>query len=232
MTPNLLKIIWFLLPVCGLGIGLAVWPEISNFTRWSVAALASVNLLGWCYLSIRVFGFRKRLFNFLRLLLAGDYEAGIRTRQKHTDEVSRLEDLANQVADRLRTYDRLRAARVSIHSRVLDLILVHSKEGIITANVEKETFVFNPVAQKILGVTRKSFSFESVLKPSANETFTKLFNQAVSGRKVNTEGLCFLQLPGMRAPARLSFLMMPLRDRDETVRFAVLSIESSGASDS
>ncbi len=229
MTPNLLKIIWFLLPVCGLGIGLTVWPEIGQTTRWSIAALAGVNLLGWFYLSVRVFSFRKRLRNFLRLLLAGDYEAGIRTRQKHTDEISGIEDLANQVADRIRTYDSLRAARVSIHSRALDLLLLKSNEGFITANIEKETFVFNPVAQKVLGVKRKSFSFESVLKPKTNETFAKLFNQAVSGRKVNTEGLCFLQLPGMQAPARLSFLMMPLRDRDENVRFAILSIESSGA---
>ena len=229
MTPDLLKIIWFLLPVCGLGIGLTVWPEIGETTRWSVIVLAAVNLLGWSYLGIRFFGFRKRLYNFLRLLLAGDYEAGIRTRQKHTDEISVLEELANQVADRLRTYDSLRAARVSIHSRALDLLLLQSKDAIITANVEKEVFVFNPVAQRILGVKRKSFSFESVLKPSVNEAFSKLFHQAVAGRKTNTEGLCFLQLPGMQAPARLSFLMMPLRDRDETVRFAVLSINSSGA---
>ena len=229
MTPNLLKIIWFLLPICSLGIGLVCWPEIGQPARWGVIVLNAVTLLGWSFLSVRCFGFRKRLYNFLRLLLAGDYEAGMRTREKHTDEIFVLEDLANQVADRLRTYDSLRAARVSIHSRVLDLLLLQSKEAVITANVEKEIFVFNPVAQKILGVKRKTFSFESVLKPSVNEAFSRLFNQAITGRKTNTEGLCFLQLPGMQAPARLSFLMMPLRDRDETVRFAVLTIDSSGA---
>jgi PAS domain-containing protein len=228
MIPNLLKIIWMLLPVCGLGIGLAVWPEIGTSTRWSIALLAAVHLLCWSYLSVRLFGFRKRLRNFLRLLLAGDYDAGIRTRKKHTDELSALEELANQVAERIRTYDSLRAARVSIHSRALDLLLLQSKDGLITANVEKEIFSFNPVAQKILGVTRKSFSFESVLKPKANETFGKLFNRAVNGRKTNTEGPCFLQLPGMQQPARISLLIMPLRDRDETVRFALLSIEPSG----
>ena len=228
MTPNLLKIIWFLLPACGLGIGIAVWPEIDGPTRWSISLLAAVNLLCWSYLSVRLFGFHRRLRNFLRLLLAGDYEAGIRTREKHTDELSALEATANQVADRLRTYDRLRAARVSIHSRALELLLLQSKEGIITANVEKELFVFNPVAQKTLGVKRKSFSFESILNPETNATFRSLFNRAVKGRKTNTEGLCDLQLPGMQSPARLSLLIMPLRDRDETVRFAVLTLDPSG----
>lgn len=228
MTPNLLKIIWFLLPVCGLGIGLICWPQINEPARWGMIALSAGHLLAWICLSVRLFGFRKRLYNFLRLLLAGDYEAGIRTRKKHTDEISVLEELANQVAERIRTYDRLRAARVAIHSRALDLLLLQSSEGIITANVDKETFSFNPAAQKTLGVKRKSFSFESVLKPKANETFRKLFDRAVNGRKTNTEGSCFLQLPGMQQPARLSLLIMPLRDRDETVRFALLSIEPSG----
>lgn len=231
MTPNLIKIIWFLLPLCGLTTAVIGWMETDSPTRWVLGALFALSLLCWGYLSLRFFGFRKRMRNFLRKLLAGDYEAGIRTHEDYTDEISDLETLANQVAERLRTYDRLRAGRVSIHSRVVDLLLVQSKQGLITANVEKETFVFNPIAQKILGVSRKSFSFESVLKPSANEGFNKLFQHAVAGRKVNTEGLCFLQLPGMQAPARLGFLMMPLRDRDENVQFAVLSIESSGAAE-
>ncbi len=226
MTPNLLKILWFLLPICGLVSGLVVWPEISSSARGSVATLFALSLLCWGHLTLRAFGFRKRMFLFLRRLLAGDYETGIRTHERFTDEISRLETLGNQVAERLRIYDRLRADRVSIHARVLDLLLIQSKDGLITANVEKEIFLFNPVAQKMLGVNRKSFSFESVLKPSVNEAFNTLFQHAVTGRKVNTEGHCLLQLPGMSAPIQLSFLMMPLRDRDENVRFAVLSIES------
>lgn len=227
MTPNLLKMLWFFLPICWLVGGLLVWPTVEPPLRWSLLILSALFLLCWSYLTLRVFGFRKRMFLFLRRLLAGDYETGIRTRERFTDEISKLETLSNQVADRLRIYDRLRADRVSIHARVLDLLLIHSQEGLITANVEKEIFLFNPVAQKRLGIKRKSFSFESILKPTSNETFSRLFAQAVTGRKVNTRGHCALQLPGMSAPVNASFLVMPLRDRDETVRFAVLTIEPS-----
>ena len=227
MTPNLLKILWFFLPVCWLVGGLLLGPEVEKPLRWSLLILSVLFLLCWSYLTLRAFDFRKRMFLFLRRLLAGDYETGVKTRKRFTDEISKLETLSNQVADRLRIYDRLWVDRVSIHARVLDLLLIHSQEGLITANVEKEIFLFNPVAQKILGVKRKSFSFESVLKPAANETFSRLFAQAVTGRKMNTNGHCALQLPGMSAPINASFLVMPLRDRDETVRFAVLTIESS-----
>lgn len=227
MTPNLLKILWFFLPVCWLTCGVLIWPEVEKPLSWSLLILTGLFGLCWFYLTLRAFGFRKRMFLFLRRLLAGDYESGIKTRERFTDEISQLETLSNQIADRLRVYDRLRADRVSIHSRVLDLLLIQSKEGLATANVEKEIFLFNPVAQKLLGIKRKSFSFESVLSPSTNETFHKIFQQAVNGRKVNTTGRCALQLPGMREPVTLSFLVMPLRDRDEAVRFAVLSIEPS-----
>jgi nitrogen fixation/metabolism regulation signal transduction histidine kinase len=225
MIPNLLKILFFLLPLCALLLAGIGWMETSSPVRWIFASLFGIILLCWTYLSVRLFSFRKRLFNFLRLLVAGDYEAGMRTRQRFTDEISTLEDLSNQLTERLRTYDRLRADRVSIHARVLELLLIHSKEGLITADIEKELLVFNPVAQKLLGVRRKSFSFESVLKAEVNSSFSKLFAQATTGRKTNTKGGCFLQLPGMQAPVKLTFLIMPLRDRDETVRFALISIE-------
>jgi PAS domain-containing protein len=229
MTSNLLKILWFIIPLCGLTAALVAWPETQPPVNWSLAMLCALSLFCWSCLSVRIFGFRKRLFNFLRRLLAGDYEAGMRSRRRFPDEVSRIEDLANRLADRLRAYDRLRADRVSMHARGLDLVLRNSSDLLITADGEKEVFIFNPAAQKLLGVSRKSYSFESVLKPTVNEPFAKLFNQAVRGRKVNTAGTCFLQLPGMSAPVRLSLLLMPLRDRDENVRYTLLSIDKEKA---
>jgi PAS domain-containing protein len=225
MTPNLLKILWFLMPLCGLTAALLGWTETRPPVNWTLATLFVLSLLCWLYLTLRSFGFRKRLFNFFRLLLAGDYEAGIRTRRRFTDEISRIEELANKFSDQLRAYDRLRADRVSIHARTLDLILRHSNDRLIIADVEKETLTFNPATQKFLGISRKNYSFESILKPTVNETFAHLFNQAVYGRKVNTEGSCFIQLPGMSAPARLDLLLMPLRDREESVRSALLIID-------
>lgn len=226
MTPNLLKILWFLIPLTALDAALIGWTAAEAPFRGFIAVLTALMLLCWLYLTVRLAGFRKRLRNFLRRLLAGDYEAGMRTRRRFADELCAFDDLCNQLADRLRAYDRLRADRVSIHARALDLILRHSVDLLITADVEKETFVFNPAAQKRLGIARNSFSFESVLKPKPNQTFAGLFHQAVDGRKVNTAGTCLVQLPGMDQPMRLHLLLLPLRDRDETVRFALITTDN------
>ena len=228
MTSNLLTIIWIFLPLCWLTAGYVVWENTSVPSNWMATGLLGICLFCWIYLTVRITGFRQRLSSFLSRLLKGDYETGVHMSTAFRDEFYSIEDTANRLVERLRIYDRLRADRVSIHARVLDLILRQVKEPLITADVEKEVFVFNPAAQKTLGIERKSFSFESVLKPAANQSFGSLFKQVVSGRKVNTEGSCMLQLPGMNEPMRISLELLPLRDRDENVRFAVLSLAGRG----
>ena len=225
MTPNLLQLLWFLMPLCGLTAGLIVWPQAEAPVRWSFAAFFVIGLLCWGYLTLRIIGFRVRLFNFLRQLLAGDYDAGIRTRRRYTDEISQLETLANRVAERLQTYDRLRADRVSIQARAFDMALDRSTEQLAAIDVQQAVFLLNPAAQKVLGIERRSFSFESVIKPDINSEFRDLFNDAVSGRKTRTEGFSWLQLPGMSDPVYVGVQFTPLRDRDEEVRFALLSIK-------
>jgi hypothetical protein len=64
-----------------------------------------------------------------------------------------------------------------------------------------------------------------VIKPDINSEFRDLFNDAVLGRKTRTEGFSWLQLPGMSDPVYVGVQFTPLRDRDEEVRFALLSIK-------
>jgi PAS domain-containing protein len=221
---HLLKILWFLLPLCGTLAVLTARTGIQPPADRVLLTLFAINLLCWGVLTARIFTFRKKLYHFLRLLLAGDYEAGIRTRRLLHDELSTLEDLANRLGERLREYDRLRADRVAVTARALDLTVRNSSELLVTADPEKESLIFNPAAQKQLGISGKSWSFESVFKPEANAAFARLFTRAVSGSKTNTEGSCQLQLPGMEQAVALHVLILPLRDRGETVRFLLITL--------
>ncbi len=225
MTSRFIRIVWITLTACAAASAVIGWLEAEPPASGVLLVLALIILAVWIGLTIRLLAFRKKLYHFFRRLLAGDYEAGIRSRKRFNDELSRLEDMANQFADRLREYDRLRADRVSVQARALDLTLRTSKEMMITADTEKETLVFNPAAQKQLGISGKSWPFEVILKPKDNATFARLFNRSISGSKLNTEGKCRLKMPGMATPVTLHCLILPLRDRDETVRFALIILD-------
>lgn len=222
---KLLTILWVTLPLCWILNSIIAWVYGNVYVKGIHLAIAILFFSCWIYLTWRCAGFKKRLFHFLRLLLSGDYETGIRTKDHFIDEISSLENLANDVSERLRIYDRLRADRVSVHSRALNLLLQRAKEGQILAHIEKGTFTINPAAQQTLSIQRNNFSFESVLQASENEAFRTLFEQVIEKKKVNTEGKCHLQLPGMQQPIPLSLLFLPLRDRDEVVTFAIIIIE-------
>lgn len=231
MTPNLLKLLWLLLLISGISAAWLTLPEIEPPLLWGLLAIILLMLFCWIWLTVRLYSFRSRFFNFLRRLYSGDYEAGIKAGRFAADELSEIEALANGLAERLRAYDRLRADRVSVQARMLDLILRHTSDRFMTADAEKETFVINPAAQKFLGITRKSFAFEAVLKPSTNKTFAYLFHKASKAQKSNTEGSAGLQLPGMDEPLRMHVLMMPLRDRDEEVRSVLIYLGEKNATD-
>lgn len=226
MIARLLHILWFFMPFCWLIAGATAWPLAPAPLRWIFAAFFALGLSSWAYLTVRILGFRARLLHFLNQLLAGNYETGLCTRRHFADEISQLETLANRFAERLQTYDRLRADRVSLHARAFDLLLDRSAEPLAAIDVEQEVFLFNPAAQKALGIERKNFSFESVNRPDINSEFRDLFNDAVCGRKTCTDGFSWLQLPGMSEPVYIGVQFTPLRNKEEKVCFAVLSIKT------
>jgi len=225
MSSRFIRVAWIILTGGVAGVAVIGWLEAEPPASGGLLALASIIMVVWIGLTIRLLRFRQKPYRFFRRLLAGDYEAGIRSGKRFHDELSHVEDIANQFADRLREYDRLRADRVSVQARALDLILRTSREMMVTADVEKETLVFNPAAQKTLGISGKSWPFEVILKPKDNATFARLFNRSIYGSKLNTEGKCRLKMPGMENPVVLHSLILPLRDRDETVRFALIILD-------
>lgn len=226
---SLLQILWYLIPLCVLIAGGIAKAQIHGPQQWSYVSIILLCLLCWVYLSIRLIGFRVRLYKFFRQLLDNDYEAGIHTRRRYMDEISRLETLANHVVERLRTYDRLRAQRVSIQTRAFDLLFDRSADPLAAIDVAAETIHLNSAAQQVFGIERRSFSFESVLKPEINCEFRDQFHEAIFGRKILTEGFSWLQFPGMIDPVYVGVQFTPLRDKNETVCFALLFIKAPPA---
>ena len=221
---NLLKLLWLSLLICLIVAGV-VGPAGYSGAQGLSVGLASVLLLGmaiWVYLTVRVLGFNRKLSNLLKRLLAGDYETGIET--KIPDELSRLVRQFNELGQRLRTYDKLRADKVSLNYRALDLIYRTVPEGVIIADLEKRTFKLNPVVQSLFNVKQESFSFDAIENQERNREFMALFKEASEQKKAAREGRVVLQLPMRDSSRKASVKIIPLKDAEEAVKLAIIFV--------
>lgn len=182
-------------------------------------------ILTGTYLTLRLWFFRKRLVNFFRHLLSGDYTTGIKTIPWLEDEISALTRLANRVADQLRIYDELRADRTGLSYRALDVVFRTVQEGVIIANMEKSTFRLNPAVQSMFGVNQESFGFESIENQKENTRFVRTFMLTTLKDGVAREGKSVLRLPGPGLKRDVRFRIVPLKDKSEKVRLAMIFVQ-------
>lgn len=229
LSRNLLKILWISLLVGFVSVWLLlalVCPSLSPSSR----VLQFIALLGaaaWTYLTLRFFLFGRQLTSFLRLLMSGDYDVAIETRSK--DELSRLVRILSRLGEQLRTYDKLRAEKVSFTYRALELITRSVSEAVITADLQEREFALNPTAQSLFNVTEASFSLDAIVNQETNRTFVALFEQATRAEKVPTEGEVILQLPTLESERRVLVRILPLKDSEEVVKLAFVFAKLSDA---
>lgn len=229
---NVIFPVWLLwIIVCILSIGgyFAVFLIQAQTTVVSTAVIAALVFVaaGWIYLSLRIFRFHIRLRTFFRKLLSNDYSTGIRDIPWLKDEISSLTELVNKSADRLRSYDQLRAERTGLSFRAMNLLFRNSEQRIIFADMEKKQFRFNPAMQELYGVKQETYSFETIENQDANSRFVRVFLITTLRDAITKESTAVLKLPQRETAHEISFRLEPLKDNSEKVRFAFIFIISS-----
>jgi len=225
IAKNSLKALWLSLLIC-LVIMAVIGPAGYFAIPGLSVGLIPVSLVGtavWVYLTTRVLGFNRKLTRVLRRLLAGDYEVGIET--KIQDELSGFAKQLNRLGEQLRTYDKLRAEKVSLSYRALDLIYRAVSQGVIIADLEKRTLKLNPVVQSLFNVKQESFSLESIESQEKNKEFMALFNQVAEQKTAVGEGAVVLQLPMRDSARKASVKIIPLKDAEEAVKLAIIFLD-------
>ncbi len=221
-----LQILWFVPGILGFGAFIAA---IINSDSLSVMTTMVVflllYLLVWIYLSLRVLRFKRRLINYLRRLLSGDYSTGIHHVSWIQDEITIITNLATKVAQHLETYDNLRADRTALSLRALEVLFRRASRKIIMADFDKSTFKFTKSLQQAFGVEQDTFSFKVIEKQSNNERFFRQFLLAAMKEAQVKEFSATLELPIRQSSLDLKFKFVPIKDRSEKVRIAFLYVD-------
>jgi PAS domain-containing protein len=187
--------------------------------------LGAAGLLFWTYLTVRIFSFRRTLDRFLRHLLEGNYDAGIKMSRLFRDEVRAAAGLANAVADRLRLYDSLRAEKVALNTRAREILYSNMREAVMMADVEKRIFQLNPAARALFEIEQETMTFDSIKERQENAQFTRLFNETVELDRVLKEARITITLPIRGISKEIAVKIIPVKDREEKVKLAVIFLK-------
>ncbi|RJO65554.1 MAG: PAS domain-containing protein [Candidatus Omnitrophota bacterium] len=229
MRTNLIKIFWLSLLVC-LSLGYYLLFRMYRFSGPLYEVLLALFVLAvifWLYIAIRVLIVRKKIVLVLKRILFNEYETGIRVSERIDDEVTHLERLINRTCEQLRVYDALRVERIDLISRAMDTVYHHIQEGIIIADLEKKNLRANPAAREIFGIEQETITFESIEKQERNRDFMEFFKNAVEREKILKEGVVTLQMPIRNASRQVALKIFPLKDKEETVKLAVIFIRNA-----
>lgn len=187
----------------------------------------SLGVTAGLYILIRTVTFKKKMTEFIKQLLKGNFDAGIRSSRLFKDEIHQMEEEINKLGAQLKIYDVLRAERVDLSRRVLFLILKNVSQGIIIADMEKKIFQLNPAIQVLFHVEQEKVTFDAVEKQEGNNTFMALFQDVAVKEKVPKEGACSLQLNIHGLTRTISFKIAPLKDKKENVILALIFVDEA-----
>jgi len=223
MFKHLMKIAWFGLLVSYIAIWATLRREVSlaGSYEW-IAWLGILGFVFWGYLALRLIGFGGKIKNFSRRIIDGDYETGVKPSRFFRDEAFSLETLVNTIADRLRFYDALRAEKVAISTRAREIIHERSCESIVFADVDAAVFRFNKTARTLFGVDQETLSFDSIEKRPENAAFAAFFRRTIDRDKVPREERVTITLPVRGAAREAAAEIIPIKDREEKVRIALI----------
>jgi len=229
MFKHFMKIAWFGLLACYIVLWGTLRREVSltGSYEW-IAWLGIVGFVFWGYLALRLRTFSGKFDKFSRQIIDGNYETGIRQSRLFRDEVGSLEGLINTIADRLRLYDALRAEKVAISTRARELMHERSSGSIVYADVDAAVFRFNKAARELFGVDQQTLSFDSIEKQTENAAFVAFFRATIDRDKVPHQKRVFIALPARGAVREVVAEIIPIKDRAEKVRVALIFLRAAG----
>ncbi|MDD4857178.1 MAG: hypothetical protein PHD74_03630 [Candidatus Krumholzibacteria bacterium] len=226
MFKNSIAFAWLALSICYVTGYFLLIKELNAAGRFDWVLWPGIlGLLILIYITARLLVFERRLKNFTKNIIAGEYRTGIKAHRFMHDEVGELAALLNLAADRLRLYDALRAEKVAINTRAREIMFAETRAAVIIADVDERLFHFNPAAQGLFAVEQEEMTFDSIEKRPENAAFVEFFRDTVEREKVSREADLGITIP-IRATTRGAHaLIVPIKDREEKVRLALIFLK-------
>lgn len=195
----------------------------------SCVACAAIGAGCWLFVTLRLKRFTRGLHRFLRHLLASDYETGMRAGGTADGELAELTLMCNRLAGQLRTYDVLRADRVCLTHRAMDVILQSTEKAIFLYDVPQQAMRINGPLQRLLGSDKTRFARDTLRDLEGNAPFFATLDALVAQKATENQVDTRLRLPGSSAAATLTVRFFPIKGARESVNMLVGVVTPPGS---
>ena len=169
-----------------------------------------------------VIRFHRLLRNILRRIIAGDYEVGLTTSSFYQTDLTILKELVNKMVEQLRVYDDLRKRRIRQLRMTLNLVQENAVEPMILFDAEKGALECNDASKSLLHTARQTAQVSVLEKNTSNSPFIELLNDTAQKEKSTMEGTVAIQFPDVEEPVEIHVRIVPYKDKDDTVPFAII----------
>lgn len=204
-----------------VGVPIIMHPVPDLFIDIAVGlCLIGITVIAWA--AGRSLRFQSRLRRFLRQLLAGNYEAGIRVSGSR-DEIQTLERNLEKLGQQLRTYDKLRADRVRTVHLLLDLVMEQVSQPFLLIDVKKGLIELNPSFQAQFNAGQRKYNLSALTKIETNNPFSLLLEKASDTDKTAQEGRVPLHFPGSSSPGTLDGRFYPVKNAQGEVDLVLVA---------
>ncbi len=215
----------FILGTAGLTASFVA--EKSFMPLWLFIFCISLWLVLVLYLFLRLYFAKKGMKSFLELLLRGDFKAGIGSSKWVRDEITDIAEMSNKVGESLFRFEKLRAEKVALSHAVLEIIFNRISEPAILIDAEEETLRFNPAIQSLYGVFVDKITFAAIEKQSFNTKFNRHLALSLIRDKIEKNFEATLQLPSRGKYLKLDFHFLPVKGKDENVKYALMFVKKT-----
>lgn len=182
-----------------------------------LSGIAALSFAAW-----EVIRFHRALRNLLRRIISGDYEVGLTMPAFYQTDLTILKELVNKMVEQLRVYDELRKRRIRQLRMTLSLVQENAAEPIILFDAEKGALECNGASKNLLHTARQTAQISVLEKNTSNSPFIELLNGATQKEKSTMEGTVSIQFSDVEEPVEIHVRIVPYKDKDDTVPFAII----------
>jgi len=127
------------------------------------------------------------------------------------DELGKIILRFQEVMERVKKYDDIRASRISVLRKLTILILKNIKEYIGILDHEKEIFYVNEALKNKLNIEEDEFKWQIIINNPDNLEFKKIFEEYIL-KKENTECKKEFYFPSKEAKLFTDIRIIPVKD--------------------